>query len=182
MVSLLAVPILLILEVVLLGSVPYGRPLSCLFVVQGLVTAGGLVLAVRHRAVLRAAADGLFMGLADGWRQASRDQRLILMVGVLSQAAATGYGAWNTPWSVDEFNYHIPQAVQPYQDGRLGPVQASVVWADSYPRGGALLYYWTLQLAHTDAGFIPSTARSDSCSYWPPGWRGAGWGLGRAGR
>ncbi len=46
-------------------------------------------------------------------------------------------------------------AVQPYQDGRLGPVQANLTAADSFPRGTELLYYWTLQLTHTDAGFHP---------------------------
>lgn len=151
-------PLLLIGEIITLGSIPFGHPLRILWLTQLLLSGLAVWIIYKQRAtfltVLRQAASGA----ADGWRTASWVQRSALAVGLLTQLTSLVFGAWSAPWPWDEFSYHIPQAVQPYQDGRLGPVQANLTAADSYPRGAELLFYWTLQLTHSDAGFHPVNA------------------------
>jgi hypothetical protein len=153
--GLIAVPFLIILEIAALNAVPVERPLQHLLIVQIVVSGMALSVCVLMRRVLAESAVALLAGARAGWSASTVSERAILLLGLLVQTAAILYGTWHTPWTVDELAYHIPQAVQPYHDGRLGPVRANVVWADSYPRGVALLYYWTLQLSHTDAGFHP---------------------------
>jgi hypothetical protein len=156
--ALICVPIVLIVEIAALGSIPYGRPLRWLTWVQVLLAVAAGWLAWRQRRALADALTQMKTGLGTGWRESNWAQRGALPLGLLVQLTSLAYGAWNVPVAWDELAYHVPQAVQPYQDGRLGPVQANVIWADSYPRGVTLLYYWTLQITHTDAGFHPVNA------------------------
>ncbi|UCD30550.1 MAG: hypothetical protein JSV03_08815, partial [Planctomycetota bacterium] len=153
--GLICVPVVLILEIVVLGKVPFGRPLEYLLVVNLVIAVLSLLLTWRYRGAFKSIIHQSWLGTCNCWNETTWIQRLTFLLGIFIQLAATCYGAWNSPWSVDELSYQIPQAIQPYQDGRLGPVQANVIWADSYPRAVALLYYWTLQLTHSDVGFHP---------------------------
>lgn len=156
--ALISVPIILIGVIVLLGSLPFGRPLRLLVYVQLALSAAGLWLTWRRRREVGGVLWQAVQGAATGWREALWAQRAALLLGVLTHASATLYGAWNTPWSVDELAYQLPQALQPYQDGFLGKVQSCRVWADSYPRGATLLFYWTIQLTGRDYGVHPVNA------------------------
>ncbi|MGD8452746.1 MAG: hypothetical protein PVJ57_13080 [Phycisphaerae bacterium] len=151
-------PVLLIVEVVALGSLPAGRPLDALGIVQGLLSLGGLTLMVVWWRDFFAFCRDLACGLGRVIRSAWLGPLVVLVLGVAGFTAAAIVGFWASPCAWDELGYHVPQAVQPYQDGFLGPVQSDAVWADSYPRGVELLWYWTLQLTHTDAGFHPVNA------------------------
>jgi hypothetical protein len=154
----LCVPVALLVEIVVLGFVPYGRPLDYLPVAHIIVDVACVAIAWRYRSALRAGLRGILDSWRTGWREAWWAQRVSLLLGIAVLALATAYGAWAVPWAWDELSYHLPQALQPYQDGRLGPVQANLIWADSYPRGVELLYFWTMAFLHTDAGFHPVNA------------------------
>lgn len=75
----------------------------------------------------------------------------IATLGLVFHAAVGGYAAWNVHWLADALHYHVPQVLQPWQDGRLGHVWAEAVWADSYPRAASLLKFWSMRLSGTDA-------------------------------
>lgn len=152
--SLITVPIVLLVFIVVLGN-QRGELLRRLHAAQIALSCVALLVCWFARGSFFDAMGALRRGVTSMWRQSSGLDRLGLLAGLLVQTAATLYGAVLAPWAWDELGYHLPQAYQPYQDGFLGPVQANVIWADSYPRGVALLYYWTIQLTHTDAGVHP---------------------------
>lgn len=143
-------------SVAVVGSVPRGfveRPLD----------------AVPWMTAAAALASGVFLWRNRGeagvlWRRAWASRSAALAgapaaLRVLVPAALTWHvvvalaGAWSWPVIIDDVRYHVSQAAQPFQDGRLGPTHAGVVWADSYPRGVALLWSWSLMLTGHDAGF-----------------------------
>lgn len=153
--AVITVPFVLIVEIAALSTLPVPRPLQYLWTVQLVLSASSLVLTIRFRRDLYRLYTSAKVALGEGWKTASTSQKVAIVLGATVQLTALVYGTWQTPWTVDELSYHIPQALQPFHDGRLGTVRSNVVWADSYPRGAALLYYWTLQLGHTDAGIHP---------------------------
>jgi hypothetical protein len=65
------------------------------------------------------------------------------------------FGAYDVPWTWDELEYHVPMAIQPYQDGRVQTVSSDLPWANAYPRGVELIWYWTLQWSGTNLLFHP---------------------------
>ncbi|MBW7905965.1 MAG: hypothetical protein LC135_10735 [Phycisphaerae bacterium] len=151
--ALLLTPIVLILEIVALGSLPWGRPLGLLPLLQTLLSGAAAWLCWRMRRELASHLAEAARGLGAVIRAAAFGPLLVLLLGVAALAAATVHGVWNAPSAWDELAYHVPQALQPYQDGRLGEVHCDAFWADTYPRGVTLLHYWTLAIAHTDAAF-----------------------------
>jgi len=65
-------------------------------------------------------------------------------------------GAYLVPATWDPLAYHIPMAIQPYQDGRVGAVLSDLPWARTYPRGVPLMWTWTLLWTHSDLLFNPA--------------------------
>jgi hypothetical protein len=55
----------------------------------------------------------------------------------------------------DEMGYHVPQAVQPYQDGRVADLDSFLPWTYGYPKGAALVWGWTMFWTHSDLLFRP---------------------------
>jgi hypothetical protein len=150
--ALVGVAVLVVILVAGLGSVPWvERPLDGLWFAQGMLTLWSVRVVVREGAVLRALARELWAKFLVGRRESMVVQRLVVVVGVLATLATQAFATWTTPWTYDTLMYHIPQMMQPVQDGRLGPIHANTVWTDSYPRGAALLYGWGMLLVHTDA-------------------------------
>lgn len=159
--SLLAASVLFVLsinaEIYLLSAIPVERPLG--------------YLPLFHLAVTVVLATASWRGAGiSAWRQTLwavvgsfallwRDCGWVVRLGSLVTVGMLGVyllvGAYRVPSAWDELEYHVPMAVQPYQDGRVGPVTSDLPWANAYPRGVALLWYWTLQWSGTDLLFHP---------------------------
>ncbi|MGD9690074.1 MAG: hypothetical protein AB7K52_10515 [Phycisphaerales bacterium] len=152
-----SLPLLCLLEVYALGWLPVHRPLDWLPWLHALIALGSLavVLAPRDPMRARAAAGWCFAGLTEFRSALARRPaaRLLIVLGVALHLAVLLLAAFSAQWGGDAADYHLPQALQPWQDGRLGPVHASLVWADSYPRAGALLKFWLMALTRSDAAF-----------------------------
>jgi hypothetical protein len=153
----LGVPLVLILEVALFGSVPKAivdRPLDWLGWAHGAVCLLVLLWVRWRRTDLR----GSLRRVTTSWRDATREPGVgLLLISVMTwHLAVMVYGAWNWSVLVDDIQYHLPQALQVYQDGRLGRVvTAQEPWADGYPRGSALVWAWSMIMTRTDAGIHP---------------------------
>jgi hypothetical protein len=70
--------------------------------------------------------------------------------------AALLWGAYRVPSGWDELEYHVPNAIQPYQDGRVLPFVNDVPWITGYPRGMPTIWYWTLRWTGGDLLFHPA--------------------------
>lgn len=132
-----------------LSLVPVGRPLDLLVPIHVLAVLAGAVVLVRRG--LRPPA--LLAGPATLWRELDVLGR-VLLLGVLG--VLTGYalfGLATSPGAVDELGYHVPQAVMPYQDGRVTLFDSHIPWSFAYPQGAAMLWSWTLFSSGTDLWF-----------------------------
>ena len=154
----LIVVLTLYAEVELLSRVPVARPLDWLPLAHVLGSAALLAwLRRRHGPGALLAAPRQILGRLWPWFRRIGWITGIGAVGVallmLIYLAAGLYvvqGAW------DALSYHVPMAFQPYQDGRVGPMDAFIPTAGRlYPRGCEHLWYWTLQFTHTDLLFNP---------------------------
>jgi len=150
--GLLGVPVLLIIEVVALGGAPGARPLDCLLYVQLGISLLGAAVTIRFRSELATWGREIGSAARGAFGHRTHVTAISFAAAVIALGISTLQGVWNTPSAWDEMTYHLPQALQAYQDGRLGEVSSELIWVDAYPRGAALLYFWTLQLARTDAG------------------------------
>ncbi|MBL8757734.1 MAG: hypothetical protein JNK35_04800 [Phycisphaerae bacterium] len=152
----LALSASIVATVAILGSVPASlitRPLGALPGLTWLMCVGAMVfLWVNRRFALHVwrRAWASFTAARAG---APAAVRVLVAAALTWHAVVALAGAWSWPVVIDDVRYHVSQAVQPFQDGRLGPTHAGVVWADSYPRGVALLWSWSLMLTGHDAGF-----------------------------
>lgn len=154
--GLVATVVAMYLFVVAWGTLPrwllaVPRPLDALVAVQ-VVMSGALACWLwEKRGELWALASHLRDDGAMAWRDANPWQRGVVVLGACATLAMQGFGAWSSPASYDTLTYHIPQMMQPVQDGYLGTVSANVAWADTYPRGAALLYAWGMLMVRSDA-------------------------------
>lgn len=156
--SALTLPVLINLQVLALGLMPWNRPLDALGWVHAGVCVVSLALVWAYRgqarAVVREAAAGFVQNVrACLWLGAG-----ILVLAPVSFGVALVWGVYNVPCAFDELAYQLPQALQLLQDGRWAPVKGISVWADSYPRGATTVFYWTIALAGGDAGIHPASA------------------------
>ncbi|MGD8453886.1 MAG: hypothetical protein PVJ57_18885 [Phycisphaerae bacterium] len=143
-------------EIHLLSLVPGSRPLDWLPAVHGVLAVGLLGWTTRA---------GGWRALRDALRRAGgvgSSRVLIALAAWLGVFALYGaylvpgtWGAHRVPGAWDVLSHYLPMAIQPYQDGRLGPVLSDLPWAETYPRGVPLLWYWTLQWTGTDLLFNP---------------------------
>ncbi len=151
----LLTPLALMIELAALGSIPNtiaSRPLDALAWAHGLVWAACLWFAWHERGRVRGLWARTLAGLRSARDAAPLPLRILAAGALVWHALATLLGMWHWSAEMDDLRYHLPQAVQPFVDGRLGLVHAGVVWADSFPRGVALLWSWTLVLTGHDAG------------------------------
>jgi hypothetical protein len=65
------------------------------------------------------------------------------------------FGFFLNPSGIDSLMYHIPVAVQPFQDGRVNTFDSSVPWTYLYPKAVELVWSWTLLVARSDLLFLP---------------------------
>jgi hypothetical protein len=56
----------------------------------------------------------------------------------------TAIGFFTVPGSVDELDYHVPQAVGAFQEGRVRMFDFPPLWILHYPQGAANLWAWTM--------------------------------------
>ncbi|MFN0012619.1 MAG: hypothetical protein ACKVS8_13355 [Phycisphaerales bacterium] len=155
------VPGMLVVETVLVGLLPVGllsRPLDSLLWFHIAVVPGLTLLAWALRVPLRGGLITICRAVSRAWRAASGPQRLLIALALASHLCVVLAGTWVWTTFTDEQGYHVPQMVQMYQDGRLGRVWGGNVWADSYPRGTAILWAWSLCITGTDAGLRPINA------------------------
>lgn len=153
----IATVLLLYAEVQLLSLVPMHRPLDWLPAVH-VVLLLALLAGPRpaagpraHRQVLRRTWDEL--------RAWFRAIGLFPAIGVGAAAVVFFlyflYGAYHVPALWDDLAYHIPMAIQPYQDGRVQEVLTSEPQPKFFPSGVETLWYWTLQWCRSDLLFHP---------------------------
>ncbi len=154
-------PVALVLLTAAVGVAPWSRPLDqALWWQVGLSAVCGWACVGRRggRAHLGAALARIGRAWRSAWRSASGAQRLLIACGLSAHAGVALTGTWVFTNLTDELAYHLPQAQQIVQDGRLGAVHAGVVWADSYPRGAAILWAWSACVSGTDAAYRPLNA------------------------
>ncbi|MCW5764683.1 MAG: hypothetical protein KIT68_01740 [Phycisphaeraceae bacterium] len=147
----LLLALLVLAEVGCLGYLPaaiVARPLDLLPWLHVAVVAGLAWIALRRTGAVPPAAPPAGAATQIG---ASLAVRPLVLLAAAWYAVLGFYAAWNVDWLADATLYHVPQVLQPWQDGRLGPVHASVVWADSYPRAASLLKFWAMRVSGTDA-------------------------------
>ncbi len=144
-------------EVWCLSLVPLGRPLRWLPGVHV-----GLLVVLLVATLRRGGGRVWGATLRRAWcelREYCRDVGLVVSLANLALLLLLlGYfaiGAYQVPGAWDDLEYHVPMAVQPYQDGRLGSVTSDLPWPNAYPRGTELLWYWTLQWSGSDLLFHP---------------------------
>lgn len=159
--TLLGASLLLVLalnaEVYALSTLPLHRPLEWLPLFHGLVTAGLVAVSLRVGGpqAWRTMPRALLESLEQCFRQAGYVIGLALVGVAALLLVYLVFGAYNVPNAWDELEYHVAMAVQPYQDGRVGPVTSDLPWATAYPRGVELVWYWTLEWTGTDLLFHP---------------------------
>lgn len=150
---LLAVPLAVLGEVFLLTRLPIPRPLDWLPHLHIAITLAATAWCFRHRRTLAEAWTELRTRITSIRASQSGSERLVITLGLIALLAASLWGLWTVPFEQDAAGYHLPQALQPWQDGQLGTVYTELSYADSYPRSSALLWFWTLSVSGTDAGF-----------------------------
>jgi len=150
--SAISLPVFINIEVVALGMIPWDRPLDSLRGVHAGLCALCLIAAYALRREVAEVFDQCAGNGARAVRSAGVVIGLTLVVGVTGQTGAAAWGAYCVPWTIDELAYHLPQALQLWQDGRVDHVAGNRIWIDSYPRGAAIVYYWTIGLTGSDAG------------------------------
>lgn len=166
----LTLPALCLAEVYALGWLPIHRPFDWLRWVHSAVVFASLAVLLsswRRRSTLAnqerpgsaplgAAALGVLIDIRHAARRLnlSAPVRATLLTGAILCTAMFAWAVWAAQWSDgDGPIYHLPQALQPWQDGRLGTVHAAAPWADSFVRSGALLKFWLFAISGTDAAF-----------------------------
>jgi hypothetical protein len=139
-------------EVRLLSSLPFSRPLDCLPWAH--VTVLAVAIAVLHR---RNGIQPWLSLLADlrssvlmHWRNFEVGLRGAICLAVLLLTAYAVYGLAIGASGWDELAYHVPQAVQLYQDGRVADLDSWLPWTYSYPKGAAILWAWTMFFTKSD--------------------------------
>jgi len=143
--SLALVPLLLLGELFLFTLVPIERPLRALLPWAHFIpVAASLVLLYRSRAVARSERVQAVAACAKVWAHADRPTRFLLLIAGTVLAMTFAWGAWNAGDEHDGAMYRLVMAVQPYQDGVIGPIRYQYSFADAYPRTIELLYSWTL--------------------------------------
>lgn len=153
-----ATPLVLYAEVQLLSLCPLPRPLDWLPAAHLALVILLLIIgfAVGGRRIWSETWHALRAGFV-GWLRASG---LIVALGfailVILLGLYLAWGMYSVPTLWDELDYHIPMAVQPWHDGRVGYVGSDQPQADLYPRGVELLWYWTLRWTGTDLLFHPT--------------------------
>ncbi|MGQ0628062.1 MAG: hypothetical protein ACT4PL_08185 [Phycisphaerales bacterium] len=127
-------PMVVIAQVHALGHLPW-RPLDLLWVLHGVVVAGSIFVVLCARAQVAE----LLREIALRWRRASMAERGVATLLAAWLLVVLLAAVWNQRLEADALSYHVPQMVQPIVDGRLGPVEAPFIWADTFPRTANLL-------------------------------------------
>jgi hypothetical protein len=146
-----AVAATLLAEIGVTTLIPIARPLDWLPVTHWIVAGGSVAWLIARRGSFGELLGATLRGIWAVLRESGLGVRLFLLITASAAAAAAVHGLWNACTSWDELSYHMPQALQAYQDGFVGAVKSNVEWADSYPRAVALLYFWTMALVRSDA-------------------------------
>jgi hypothetical protein len=139
-------------EVRILTLFPVKRPLDLL------PWAHLIILGLAFAAIQRRYGFALWLGFARDLRRSASAQwstfPMEVRIGVIvALLLMTGYGIYGlsigaSGW--DELAYHVPQAVQLYQDGRLGDLDSWLPWTYAYPKGAAILWAWTMFFTRSD--------------------------------
>ncbi|MDD5083587.1 MAG: hypothetical protein PHT88_01440 [Candidatus Moranbacteria bacterium] len=153
--SCISVALIVIAEVYLLSFIPIERPLRFLWLF--------------HTAVVFAfVSSTLYLWKIDAWKDLMRHskrvifdffgngdllQRLLIGLAVIIFPVYFLAGVFFVPSAPDTLSYHIPLAIQPYQDGRIANIDSDLPWTYLYPRGAEVMWYWTLQLTKSDLLF-----------------------------
>ena len=156
--ALLSLAALGIAAVEILSLLPVARPMKIApWVHAGAGLAAAAWCIARRRRVARRS-----RGLVARFRAATQEAGPLARVGVpallAAHAAVAAMGLWVWTFYQDEAAYHWPQALQVVAAGRVGPVEAPAIWADSYPRGAPHLWAWMLAVTGTDAAVRPVNA------------------------
>ncbi|MCC5806454.1 MAG: hypothetical protein JJU00_09025 [Opitutales bacterium] len=139
--------LVLLAEIHLLSNLPLARPLDHLWLVHFVILAGlAMVVFRRHDFTFIECMSRCRDDIQRSCRALPWWFRAALALTVLHVSFFAGYGFFANSFDWDGLEYHLPMAVQPYQDGRLGELGSSLPWIDHYPRGMALLWYHSLQL------------------------------------
>lgn len=140
-------------EVGVLGYLPTGvvaRPLDGIPWLHLAVLAAIWAMALRRGAASQLPAHPPGVEPAET-AATERLSRALFALACAVYAVAGLYAVWSADWLADAINYHVPQILQPWQDGRLGRVYAEPVWADSYPRAASLVKFWAMRLSGADS-------------------------------
>lgn len=149
--------------VVGLSILPIHRPLDWLWLCE-LAVLAVTILVLRclggsafYGKITRERCTSMRDAAAATWKNLGTTDRAILAFSVVIIAASLAVyslsGILTAPLSWDVLSYHIPLAVQPFQDGKLGILQHPLPWVQGYPRGVGNLWFWTLYWTHSDVLF-----------------------------
>jgi hypothetical protein len=156
--SLLGTFLAIIGEMRVISLIPVSRPLDYLPAIH-IITLIGIYILDYFRAGAgpwRFLIGNLSKSTAALWNQSGLLLRtglgLSLCVAIASLVLGLSIGISAT-W--DEMAYHSVQAIQCYQDGRIGMMDSWLPWSAFYPKGAALVWAWTMLFTHSDFLFHP---------------------------
>lgn len=156
LISFFVVVMLIIGEVYLLSLLPLQRPLQYLWFAHGAVILILMIIAGYHWRIqeLREAFKKFIRSIRTAFFKSGIAVFIFALLIFFVAVIYLLFGIFTSPaGGSDVLSYHVPLAVQPFQDGRIGFIDSDLPWVYLYPRGAETIWFWTLQLTKSDLLF-----------------------------
>lgn len=141
----------LILQLYGLSMVPVDRPLDYLWIIQLFILIL-LIIFIDWKDFLKYLTL-LKVLFYDFCRDLDLLSKIMVFVPIILLLNYFFFGIFMNPGGMDAFTYHIPIAIQPFQDGFIGRFDSQIPWTYLYPKGVELLWSWTILLNKSDLLF-----------------------------
>ena len=144
----------IIVEMYTISLMPISRPLDLLPWLQVSKFAVLSFFLYRNPSIVRYAREILSRSIKS-WSTSNWELKVLSIISVLVLASYFCIGLFLNASGIDALSYHIPSAVQPFQDGVVSGFDSSLPWTYLYPKGVELVQSWTMILTRADLLFLP---------------------------
>ncbi len=153
--ALVCTCLVIVAEMRLVSLVPMQRPLDWLPPAHCIAAAGAAVLLTFRRGARfwTVPAREAWQSVCRLWKETGWPLHLAAALTAAILAALFVFGMFIGMFGWDEMAYHAPQAIQPYQDGRVGGLDSPLPWTYLYPKGAAMVWSWTMLFTGSDILF-----------------------------